>query len=61
MLNPLGCVTERVEVPPEAGSNCVEALEAPPAMVTGDVVIVPTVVFELTTGTLNDKPPATGI
>jgi len=61
VLKPLGWVTDSVVAPPPAGSNCVEALDAPPAMVTGDVVIVPTVPFELRTGISNDIPPATGI
>src|SRR5947209_13913109 len=59
-LNPGGTLTDNTVLPEPAGWNCVVVLFEPPPIVTGEVVIVPTLVFEIVTVTLAVVPPATG-
>jgi len=51
VLNPAGVPTESVVVPTPTGWNAVPAVFVFAAIMTGLVVIVPTAVFELVTGT----------
>ena len=59
MLNPAGTFTDSVVLPALKGWNSVVTLKDPPAIVTGEGLMVPTVVFELVTLTVADKPPRT--
>jgi hypothetical protein len=58
--NPAGTPAANVVFPAVAGWKRVVALKDPPAIVTGDVTMVPTLGFELVTATLTEVPPATG-
>src|SRR5579863_9233272 len=59
VLNP-GALADTVVLPDVAGWNDVVALKLPPVIITGELVIVPTLVLELTTFTLMAALPATG-
>ena len=60
VLKPAGVPTAIVAVPTVSGLNAVDPKEAPPLKITGLVTIVPTLVFELVTGTFTGvKPPRT--
>ena len=56
--NPLGVCAVSVALPACAGWNCVVPMFDPPATVTGEGVMVPTLVSELITFTWADVPPA---
>jgi hypothetical protein len=60
VLKPGGVESAIVVVPPAFGSNCVVALTESPLKLTGEEVIVPTVVFELVTATFAVSPARTG-
>jgi hypothetical protein len=58
VVKPAGVEAEISVDPCALGVNCVKPLSLPPVTVTGEVVIVPTVVLALVTLTNTEGPPA---
>jgi hypothetical protein len=54
---PVGTLTEMFVLPEAPGRNALSAVADPAGIVTGEVMMVPTFVFELTTLTLTGGTP----